>query len=570
MYHCLISSLRSRRCRHGVVLSRTIYCFYGLIALTIWAFALGSGAWGQEGATGPADLSQATGPHPAAISEEEIRELYDLQKLLVDTIDQVERNYVTKIDRRKLVEAAIRGILQELDPYSSYIPPEELDEFRGSLEGQFGGVGLQVGMEKGRLQVISPLPGTPAYRAGIMAGDVILEVEGKSTAGMTLEQVVRLLKGEPGTSVRVKIQRSASRQTEELTLVRELIHVPTVLGFHRRGNHSWEFWVDPSARIAYVRVTVFGRETAEELKQVLQELSKDGIAGLILDLRFNPGGILGAAIRTADLFLTEGMIVKIAGRNLAERAWEAHPEESFPGFPMVVLVNRFSASGSEIVAGALQDHQRAAIAGERTWGKGSVQNVIPLEGAKSALKLTTASYYRPSGKKIHRLPVDSDADDWGVVPDPGLELRLTMEQMAELIQEQRLREIRQRREVSTSGETQQQSDRPQAPEANGGSTGTQSGQPPQPDTEPENQADSSDNGSAPSAGEDSSPSSGTNTADPEREMPREKDSEGSVEFDLDSALASDPQLRLALEYLRTKIGRKSESRELAGAHQPEP
>ena len=366
---------------------------------------------------------------------------YELQKLFVDTLHQIERNYVTKVDRRRLIEAAIRGMLSELDPHSSYLPADRVGDFRDAVESQFGGIGLQVGIENGRPRVISPLLDTPAYRAGISAGDWILEIDGKNTEGMPLDDIIHQLKGPPGTSVRIKIRHNLDGRVEELTLTRELIHVPTVLGFQRGPDDRWEYFLDRAYGIAYVRLTTFGRPTAEELRRVLQDLLAQGMKALVLDLRFNPGGLLSTAVATADLFIREGVIVSVRGRNTAEQVWSAHSEGTLPDFPLAVLVNRYSASGSEIVAAALQDHGRAVIIGERTWGKGSVQNLIPLQQAGSALKLTTASYRRPSGKPIHRFPNSREEDDWGVRPDPGFEIRLTPQQLAGLMAEQRRREI---------------------------------------------------------------------------------------------------------------------------------
>lgn len=366
---------------------------------------------------------------------------YELQRMFVDILHQIERNYVTKVDRRRLIEAAIRGMISELDPHSSYLPPERVGDFREAVESQFGGIGLQVGIENGRPRVISPLLDTPAYRAGISAGDWILEIDGKNTEGMSLDDIVHRLKGPPGTSVRLKIRHNFGGHVEDLVLTRELIRVPTVIGFQRGSDDRWEYFLDRDEGLAYVRITTFGRPTADELRSVLEELLAQGMKALVLDLRFNPGGLLSTAVATADLFLREGVIVSVRGRNTADQVWAAHSEGTLPDFPLAVLVNRYSASGSEIVAASLQDHGRAVIVGERSWGKGSVQNLIPLQAAGSALKLTTASYLRPSGKPIHRFPNSREEDDWGVRPDPGFEVRLTPQQMAALMAEQRRREI---------------------------------------------------------------------------------------------------------------------------------
>ncbi len=369
------------------------------------------------------------------------QEQYELYKLLVDTIDQVERNYVKDIDRRELFEAAIQGVLGKLDPYSAYIGPEELKRFRSSVEAEFGGIGIQIGMGDGRLKVLSPLVGTPAYRAGIVAGDWIVEIDGDNTKGISIDEAVKRLKGEPGTKVKLSVISEGKSEKRTVEVARERIQVETVLGDHRNADDAWNFVLDEENRIGYIRLTAFSRDTARQLQQVLQKLKAENARGLILDLRFNPGGLLSAAIEVADLFISEGRIVSTAGRNSPERAWDAKRRATFENVPMVVLVNRYSASASEIVAACLQDNKRALIVGERTWGKGSVQNVIELEEGASALKLTTAAYRRPSGKNIHRFDNSDENGEWGVIPEEGYELKLDATELANLMQDRRERDI---------------------------------------------------------------------------------------------------------------------------------
>lgn len=378
---------------------------------------------------------------------------YELYKILVDTIDQVERNYVTEVDRRELVESAIRGVLSKLDPYSSYIGPDELSRFRASVESEFGGIGIQITADDGQLQILSPMYGTPAYRAGLLAGDRILEVNDKSTDGLTLDEAVERLKGDEGTTVTLTVVHPGKVAKEKVTLTREKIHVDTVLGDRHKTDGTWEFQLDPKQHIGYIRLTAFSRDTASELQRVLTQLQSEKLRGLILDLRFNPGGLLSAAIEVSDLFVSEGRIVSTKGRNSPERTWDARKEGTFESFPMVVLVNRYSASASEIVAACLQDHKRAVIIGERTWGKGSVQNVVELEDGQSALKLTTASYRRPNGKNIHRFPNAKDTDEWGVIPDTSFELKLSDSEMHALAQDRRTRDILQSSTVAKAQPT---------------------------------------------------------------------------------------------------------------------
>ena len=369
-------------------------------------------------------------------------EYYELYKLLVDTMDQVERNYVKDIDRRELMEAAIEGVLEKLDPYSSYISPKEISRFRGTVESEFGGIGIQVSNDGGQLQVISPLVGTPAYRAGVLAGDRIVEIEGESTKGWSLDDAVRRLKGKEGSDVKLTVVHAGETKKIELSITREQIHVETVLGDHRGDNDDWDFMLDPQHQIGYIRVTAFSRDTEREIRKATERLQADKLKGLILDLRFNPGGLLTSAIKVSDLFVPKGRIVSTEGRNSPKRVWDAH-KDNLPteNVPMVVLVNRYSASASEIVSACLQDHDRAVIMGERTWGKGSVQNVIELEEGRSALKLTTAGYLRPNGKNIHRFDGAKDDDEWGVKPNDGFEMRLGDAEIVGLIEDRRDRDI---------------------------------------------------------------------------------------------------------------------------------
>lgn len=373
---------------------------------------------------------------------------YELFSVLVDTLDQVERNYVKDISRRELVEAAIKGVLSKLDPYSNYISPSDLTKFRTSVESQFGGIGIQIHAGEKELTIVTPLVGTPAYRAGLQAGDRIVEINGESTAGITAETAVERLKGEVGSKVTLKVLPAASDQPRTVTVSREVVHIETVLGDARKTDDHWDFMLDHQRRIGYIRVTGFSRDTAGDLRDALAGLSRDGLKALVLDLRFNPGGLLTSAIEVSDLFLSKGRIVSTEGRNAEPRFWDAHEAGTFDGFPMVVLVNRFSASASEIVAACLQDHARAIIVGERTWGKGSVQNVIEMEGGKSALKLTTASYKRPNGKNIHRFPDAGENDEWGVKPNDGFEAKLSNGETRELVDNRHDRDIVRRRTPS--------------------------------------------------------------------------------------------------------------------------
>jgi carboxyl-terminal processing protease len=395
----------------------------------------------SEGETsdGSTETEAATNKTAESQSAEdvEVEEYFELLKLFADTLDQVERNYVQEVSRRELMEAAIQGVLAKLDQYSDYISPEQLDTFRTGVENEFGGIGIRVGLIEGKLTVITPLIDTPAYRAGILAGDQIVEIAGTSTDGMSLEDAIKLMKGPIGTDIRLTIRHSTESEVRPLTLKRELVKMETVFGHHRRDNDRWDFWFDKDLKIGYVRISTFSRHTYEDLKAAVDELLKEDAQGLVLDLRFNPGGLLSTAIEVADLFLPGGVIVSTEGRNVPERVWKATEPGTVQNLKLAVIVNRQSASASEIVAASLQDHQRAIVVGERTWGKGSVQNIIELEGGKSALKLTTAGYRRPSGKNIHRFEGATESDDWGVKPNEGFEVKLSANDVRRLAIAQR-------------------------------------------------------------------------------------------------------------------------------------
>lgn len=350
---------------------------------------------------------------------------YELMSVFVEAFEQIESNYVRDVDRRELVEAAVKGMVSQLDQYSSFIPPRRVSQFNQMVDQEFGGIGIQVNNLGGRLVVVSPLPGTPAHRAGIQSGDVIVEVEGKSVRGISLTDAVGLLQGPVGRPVTVKVVHPGEQEPVEMKLVRQLIKAPTVRGDHYRDDATWDFMMPGEPRVGLIRISHFSRHTAKELKAAVDELLQADMQGLVIDLRGNPGGLLEVAIDMCDMFLEDGNIVSVRGRNVAERSWDAKKRGAYPEFPLAVLVDTYSASASEVFSACMQDNERAVIIGERTWGKGSVQNVIRMEQGDSALKLTTASYHRPSGINIHRFPDMKPEDKWGVTPDEGYLMRLT-------------------------------------------------------------------------------------------------------------------------------------------------
>ena len=399
-------------------------------------------------------------------ASESTDDYFEQYRVLIDTIEQIERSYVQDFSRRELIDAAIQGIFRKLDPYSDYIPRDQMDMFRKDIDSKFGGIGVQIAQEGKNVLILAPLPNSPAYRAGICSGDVILEVDGKSTAGLNIEDVSLMMKGEVGTKLSLKLSRQGIPEPLSVELEREIIAIETVNGFDRNADDSWNYWLDKRNGIAYVAISSFGQDTANELRQVLETIQKPAeeggespLKGLILDVRFNPGGILPVAVEICDMFLSDGRIVSIRGRNVDEQVWDAKPEMLVPAnVPMVVLLNHYSASASEIVAACLQDHHRAVLVGERSWGKGSVQNVLDLDDGNSALKLTTAGYFRPNGKNIHRAENATESDEWGVSPTDDKLVSMTLAQETRLIED-----MHRRQELRTHKAVEPTMGRPQPP-----------------------------------------------------------------------------------------------------------
>ncbi|MGD0517605.1 MAG: S41 family peptidase [Thermoguttaceae bacterium] len=376
-------------------------------------------------------------------------------QLLSESMELIDRLSLEKVEPEELFEGALDGMIERLnagglDENSSYIPPKALTEFREVIDQQFGGVGMEVSMDPKTRQmiVVSPLPGTPAYAAGVQAGDKILRIDGHSTRGMSVKDAVGLLRGKPGDPVNITVLHQGEEKPVEIKLIRAVIQGETVWGDTRNADGSWNYFLPGYERVGYLRITSFGDKTAEELKRAVEWLVDHDMRGLILDLRDNPGGLLPEAIGVCDLFISSGDIVSTRGRDGGNlETWRATGKGPFTKFPMVVLVNQDSASASEIVAACLQDHHRATIVGQRTFGKGTVQKIIELDDARGALKLTMASYWRPSNKNIHRRRDAGENEDWGVRPDPGCEVRLEGDDLT------RLRLWRMQRDVSKAAES---------------------------------------------------------------------------------------------------------------------
>ncbi len=322
-------------------------------------------------------------------------------RTLSEVFSRIKADYVEDVSDQELLESAVRGMLQGLDPHSSYLSPSEFRDLQEGTQGQFGGLGIEVGQEDGFLKVIAPIDDTPAQRAGIRPGDLIIRLDGKTTKGMGMSEAVSMMRGEPGEEIVLTIVRDGEDAPFDVTLVRDVIRVQSV-----RSRV-----LEPG--FGYVRISQFQSRTGPNLLDAIDKLKaeSDGpLKGLVLDLRNNPGGVLQAAVSVSDAFLREGRIVYTEGRvQQAQMSFDANPADVLDGAPLVVLINGGSASASEIVAGALQDHGRAVIMGSRSFGKGSVQSVVPLNSG-AAVKLTTARYFTPNGRSIQADGIRPDVE----------------------------------------------------------------------------------------------------------------------------------------------------------------
>ena len=324
-------------------------------------------------------------------------ETYKLLNLFGDVFEHVRSNYVRQVSDKDLIEAAINGMLISLDPHSSYLNPEHFKNMQVQTQGRFGGLGIEVTMDDGYIRVVSPIDGTPASKAGIKTGDLITHLDGKAILGLSLSQAVKLMRGKVGTSIRLTILRKNGK-TLKLKLVRATIPITTV---RSRVEEN----------LGYIRISSFSQTTENGLKKAMKKLTKElgeKFSGLIIDLRNNPGGLLNQAIAVSDAFLNRGEIVSTRTREKTDhKRFHAKKGDLAKGRPIVLLINGGSASASEIVAGALQDHKRAIVLGTKSFGKGSVQTIIPLE-KNGAMRLTTALYYTPSGKSIQKVGIQPD------------------------------------------------------------------------------------------------------------------------------------------------------------------
>ena len=335
------------------------------------------------------------------VYSQNIDKLYEKIDLFSEVLETIQNEYVEDVDQAEAMESAINGLLQSLDPYSSYMNQETFEESQSETSGEFGGLGIEVSMEAGVVKVITPMDDTPAARAGIKAGDYIVKINAEQVRGKTLMEAVNLMRGPVGTSIEITVRRKGLKKAKIFKITREIIEIKSVISK----------LIDN--KVGYLRLRAFNQNSSDQLKKEISKIEKNKkLVGYILDLRNNPGGLLTQAIEISDFFLDDGEIVSTKGRkNKENRKFFARKGDRIKGKPLIVLINNGSASASEIVAGALQDQKRAVLLGEATFGKGSVQSIIPLKN-KGALRLTISKYYLPSGKSISEV---------GVLPDIKIE-----------------------------------------------------------------------------------------------------------------------------------------------------
>jgi carboxyl-terminal processing protease len=332
-------------------------------------------------------------------SSSENSDIYKKIDLFGEVLEQINKEYVDEVDQSKSMDAAINGLLQSLDPYSAYMTPESLEGMQTETSGEFGGLGIEVGMESGVIKVISPIDNTPASKAGLKAGDYIVKINNTQVQGKSLMEAVDLMRGPVGSSIEITVRRRDVKKALIFNITREIIEVQSVKSELMDNN------------IGYIRLTSFNENSSEQIKKKINNLNKNKtLKGYILDLRNNPGGLLSQAIKISDFFLENGEIVSTKSRKVSEnRKWFAKKGDITNGKTLIILINYGSASASEIVAGALKEHKRAIILGENSYGKGSVQSIIPLKN-RGAIRLTIAKYYLPSGKSISEVGVTPDIE----------------------------------------------------------------------------------------------------------------------------------------------------------------
>ncbi|WP_432797283.1 S41 family peptidase [Poriferisphaera sp. WC338] len=357
--------------------------------------------------------------------------------LITDVRDYLVREYVEEPDQQEMMENAVRGMIASLDdPYTNYISQEEQESFETQITGSFTGIGAEVEIHQKRLRIVTPLEGSPAWKAGVLAGDIVMKIGEETTLDLSLYEAISKLKGPKGTDVTITVRHKSGEQ-EELTITRDKINIKTARGFKRNEDHTYNFFLDDDNKIGYIRLTQFNKDTTKQTIEAITQLKDNNVKAIILDLRFNPGGLLSSAVEISDLFLPEGQrIVSTKGRVVPEIAYNASDRGTLvpDDISVVVIANEASASASEIVTGALSDNGRALFVGTRTYGKGSVQDIRDLAGNLGTLKYTNAYYYLPNGRNIHKR---EGKETWGVDPSEGCYVRMTPKQIEAMIEVRR-------------------------------------------------------------------------------------------------------------------------------------
>ncbi len=422
---CILDARQSRRSpsRHG----RRLTVVAAMAICTLLAalqFEFQSAAEAQQPASGVAQNA----PAPAAQPEG--------RTLLAELRAKIAQHYVTPVGEKEIVQGAIQGMLRSLDdPHADYLTPEKTAEFERQLSGTLVGIGAHLEMHEKRIRVVTPLQDSPALKAGIQPGDVIVEINGEPAAGLELAEAVKRIVGPQGTVVRLRIERNT--QQHEIEVTRSPLRIATVKGFRQGTDNRWDFVLEPKLKVGYIHIAQFGSATPQELQDAVESLKEKGLRGLIVDLRFCPGGSLASAVGVSKQFLAGGTIVSIHGRDDKPTLIKADAAAALSDSPLVVLVNGQTASAAEVVAGALQDNRRALILGTRTHGKGSIQTLIKLEEG-GTIKLTTSRYRLPGGRSIERRSLD---EPWGIDPDDGYFVPIDQAQAKTLLQRRQEREI---------------------------------------------------------------------------------------------------------------------------------
>jgi carboxyl-terminal processing protease len=417
----LVALLESGRNRRPV--GARMLAAMAIVSLGLFATAA-SARWLLPPADAEVPFGVIDGQLPVAAFDDEQPMPPELLKRIDEVRKKLREHHIGPLDEQHLTDAAIKGLLQGVkDPYTDYIPADQLRAWESQVQGGLVGIGAQLKIDNDRIMVVTPIENSPALKAGIRVGDQIELIDGQPARGLDLQQAVKRIVGKEGTVVKLKIVH-ADGEVKELSITRASIRIPSVQGFERNADGTWRHMLDNEQKTGYVRITQFSGQTAKEARAAIEALKKDGLKGLILDLRFCPGGLLDQSLQVCKQFIADGLLLTIKGGDKKESAFRADGKDTVGEFPLVVLVNEQTASAAEILAGVLRDHRRGMLVGTRTFGKGSVQSVVKLDDG-AALRVTTAYHYLPSGRTIHKRPGEAQ---WGVDPDDGYYLALTRPQ----------------------------------------------------------------------------------------------------------------------------------------------